>query len=65
MPRKAVLYENDFLFYSYKKICLRGNIFQWTVYRRGLCFSVKNGVKLNFSKTATLGTEESSRFREV
>ena len=78
MPRKAVPYgwlHHFHLFHVIRKRLsvlllligmFKGQHFSMDVYRGGIFFFlVKNGVQLNFSTTATLRTEESSRFREV
>ena len=43
----------------------KGQHFSMDGIQKGYFFLVKNDVQLNFSKTATLRTEDSSRFREV
>ena len=79
MPRKAVPYgwlHHCNLFHVIRKRLsvfflligmFKGQHFSMDVYRGGgyFFFLVENGVQLNFSTTATLRTEESSRFREV
>ena len=78
MPRKAVPYgwlHHCNLFYVIRKRLsvlflligmFKGQHFSMDGGQNGyFFFLVKNGVQLNFSTTATLRTEESSRFREV
>ena len=77
MPRKAVPYgwlHHCNLFHIIRKRLFvlflligmfKGQHFSMDGIQKGYLFLVKNGVQLNFSTTAFLGTEESGRFREA
>ena len=77
MPRKAVPYgwlHHCNLFHVIGKRLsvlflligmFKGQHFSMDSRQKGYLFLVKNGVQLNFSTTAFLGTEECGRFRKA